>query len=121
MFFYPDSLVRTAETEENITDYLPEYSKWKISHSGEDSLLTVAGAFRLLDGFYDAAQAAYHSYPSIIGDVFRSGNFEQNWNNIGLKNYQPARHIKRFELAALFNGLLNPFNLKGKSINLQGK
>lgn len=121
MFFYPDSLVRTIETEENITDYLPEYFKWKISHSGEDSLLTIAGAFSLLEGFYNAAQAAYRSYPSIIGDVFRSGNFEKIWNNIGLKNYQPARHIKRFELAALFNGLLNPFNLKGKSINLQGK
>lgn len=121
MFFYPDSLVRREETEANINDYLPEFSKWRTNHSIEDSLLTVGAAFRLLEDFYNAAQATYSFYPSIIGDVFRSGNFEKKWNNIGLENYQQTRHIKRFELAALFESLLNPFNLKGKNISIQGK
>ncbi|MBK6936956.1 MAG: hypothetical protein IPH18_08790 [Chitinophagaceae bacterium] len=121
MFFYPDSLVRTEETEANITDYLPDYSKWKINKAGEDSLLTVVAAFGVLERFYNAAQEGYHAYPSVIGNVFKSGNYEKIWNNIGLKYFQPARHIKRFELAALFDGLLNPFNMKGKNISLQGK
>lgn len=121
MFFYPDSTIIIRELEANIKDYLPAYEEVHAGSLTRDSLLTISSAFHILERLYRIVNRTYAKYPSVIGDIFNTGDFNTIWNNIGLKEYQPNRLIKRYELAALLDSLLDPFLIRGKLITLTGK
>jgi hypothetical protein len=117
MFFYPDSIIAVAELEKNITDYIPSYQESNLA----DSMLTIGNAVQILQKMHQAISFSYSRYPAVVDEVFRSGNFASIWSNIGLKDYQPGRLIKRFEFAALVDSLLDPFMIRGRFINIEGK
>ena len=121
MFFYPDSTIVIRELEANIKDYLPAYEEVHAGSLIRDSLLTISSAFHIMERLYRIVNRTYTRYPSVIGDIFNTGDFNTIWNNIGLKEYQPNRLIKRYELAALLDSLLDPFLIRGKLITLTGK
>jgi len=121
MFFYPDSTVDVKELENNILDYLPAYQKQGDKLSDKNMHLTIDGAIKILQGIHQSISYAYSRYPVVVDEVFRSGNLAGIWNNIGLKDYQPQRLIKRFEFCALLDSLLNPFMIPRRFINIEGK
>ena len=121
MFFYPDSTIIIRELEANIKDYLPAYEAVHAASLIGDSLLTISTAFHILERLHRIINRSYAKYPSVIGDIFNTGDFNTIWNNIGLKEYQPNRLIKRYELAALLDSLLDPFSIGGKLITITGK
>lgn len=121
MFFYPDSTVDVKELETNILDYLPAYQKQGDKLSDENMHLTIDGAIKILQGIHQSISYAYSRYPVVVDEVFRSGNLAGIWNNIGLKDYQPKRLIRRFEFCALLDSLLNPFMIPRRFINIEGK
>jgi len=121
MFFYPDSTIVIRELEANIKDYLPAYEEVHAGSLIRDSLLTISSAFHIMERLYRIVNRTYAKYPSVIGDIFNTGDFNTIWNNIGLKEYQPNRLIKRYELAAVLDSLLDPFLIRGKLITLTGK
>ena len=121
MFFYPDSTIVIRELEANIKDYLPAYEEVHAGSLIRDSLLTISSACHILERLHRIVNRTYAKYPSVIGDIFNTGDFNTIWNNIGLKEYQPNRLIKRYELAALLDSLLDPFLIRGKLITLTGK
>jgi hypothetical protein len=117
MFFYPDSVIAVAELEKHIADYIPGYHP----SNQADSMLTIGNAVQILQKMHQAISYSYSRYPAVVDEVFRSGNFAGIWSNIGLKDYQPGRLIKRFEFAALVDSLLDPFMIRGRFINIEGK
>ena len=121
MFFYPDSTIIIRELEANIKDYLPAYEEVHTGSLIGDSLLTISSAFHILERLHRIINRSYPKYPSVIGDIFIAGDLNTIWNNIGLKDYQPNRLIKRYELAALLDSLLDPFSIRGKLITITGK
>lgn len=121
MFFYPDSTIIIKELEANIRDYLPVYEEVFAGPLIRDSLLKISSAFHILERLHRIINRSYSKYPSVIGEVFNTGDFNTIWNNIGLKEYQPNRLIKRYELAALLDSLLDPFSIRGKLITITGK
>ena len=121
MFFYPDSTIIIRELEANIKDYLPAYEEVHTGSLIGDSLLTISSAFHILERLHRIINRSYAKYPSVIDDIFNTGDFKTTWNNIGLKEYQPDRLIKRYELAALLDSLLDPFSIRGKLITITGK
>ncbi len=118
MFFYPDSTVNAKKVTNNINEFLSGY-KDLINITGQgDSLLTIQEAIKLMERFHFIVNNKYKRYSPIIGETFRKGDFNKIWGNLGLKDYTPERHIKRFELAAIFEGLLNPFDMHvGPAVN----
>lgn len=121
MFFYPDSTIDINELENNILDYLPAYQKHGDKLSDKNMHLTIDGTIKILKGIHQAISYSYSRYPVVVDEVFRSGNFENIWNNIGLKDYQPERLIRRYEFCAILDSLLNPFMISRRSINTEGK
>ena len=121
MFLYPDSTIIVRELEANIKDYLPAYEEVHTGTLIRDSLLTISSAFHILERLHRIINRSYPKYPSVIGDIFIAGDLNTIWNNIGLKDYQPNRLIKRYELAALLDSLLDPFSIRGKLITITGK
>ncbi len=111
MFFYPDSTVNGTELTNNINEFLSGYKDLINITSPGDTALTIQAAIKLLERFYLIINNRYKRYSPITGEVFRNGDFSKIWGNIGLKDYTLERHIKRFELAALFEGLLSPFDM----------
>lgn len=121
IFFYPDSTIIIREVEANIKDYLPAYEEVHAGSLIRDSLLTISTTFHILERLHRIISRTYAKYPSVIGDIFNAGDLNTIWNNIGLKDYQPNRLIKRYELAALLDSLLDPFSIRGRLITITGK
>ena len=118
MFFYPDSSVNGKELTSNINEFLSGYKDLINITSSGDTLLTIQEAIKLLERFYFIVHNNYKKYSPLIGEVFKTGDFNKIWGNIGLKDYNSQRHIKRFELAALFENLLSPFDMHvGYTVN----
>jgi hypothetical protein len=111
MFFYPDNTVNAKEVTNNINEFLSGYKNLINITIPVDSLLTIQDAIKLMERFYHIINNSYKRYSPIIGEVFRTGDFNKIWANLGLKDYIPERDIKKFELAVLFEGLLSPFDL----------
>lgn len=121
MFFYPDSTIDIIELENNIVEYLPAYQKQGDHLVSKNRQLTIGGMIKVFQGIHKAISYSYSRYPAVVDEVFRSGNFEGVWNNIGLKDYQSERLIRRYEFCAVLDSLLNPFMITGKFINIEGK
>ena len=121
MFFFPDSTIAVEDLEANIKDYVSGYKKMNTTTDLKDSKLTIKSAIKILERLHSVINQTYLNYPSPISDVFKSGNFNSIWSNIGLKDYQADRLIKRFEFAALLDSLLYPFNINVRYINITGK
>lgn len=121
MFFYPDSTIDIIELENNIVEYLPTYQKQGDRLVSKNRQLTIGGMIKVFQGIHNAISYSYSRYPAVVDEVFRSDNFEGIWNNIGLKNYQSERLIRRYEFCAVLDSLLNPFMITGKFINIEGK
>jgi hypothetical protein len=118
MFFYPDSTVLCSELTKNTNDFLSSFRNLGPVNEPAGTLLTIQEAIKLLERVHLVIIKEYKRYPPVIGEVFKTGNFNKIWSNLGLKDYLPERHIKRFELAALFEGLLYPFDMYvGNDIN----
>ena len=111
MFFYPDSTVNAAKLTSNINDFLSGFKDLINITGPENTLLTIQDAVKLMERFYFIVNNKYKRYSPIIGEVFGTGDFNKIWGNLGLKDYLPERHIKKFELAAIFEGVLNPFDM----------
>ena len=111
MFFYPDSNIHVSGLKKNINEILTSYGDIGLMAEPTDTLLTIKEAFKILERFHVIVNNKIKKYPSVISDFFKSGDYNKTWSNIGLNNYNPERLIKRFELAALFDGLLNPFDI----------
>jgi len=109
-FFYPDSTVFAAEIDRNIHDFLPTYRYKTEGVEIPGTVLSIREAINRMEKFHGLVNGRYKKYAPVIADVFSKGNFDTIWNNLGLKDFQPERPIKRFELAALFEGLLAPFD-----------
>jgi hypothetical protein len=121
MFFYPDSTIDIIELENNIVEYLPTYQKQGDHLVSKNRQLTIGGMIKVFQGIHKAISYSYSRYPAVVDEVFRSDNFEGIWNNIGLKDYQSERLIRRYEFCAVLDSLLNPFMITGKFINIEGK
>ncbi|MBL7725805.1 MAG: FAD-dependent oxidoreductase [Chitinophagaceae bacterium] len=121
MFFYPDSTIDVNELENNILDYLPTYQQQYDKLSDKSIHLTIGGAIKILQGIHQSISFSYSRYPVVVDELFRSGNFASIWSNIGLRDYQPERLIRRYEFCVILDSLLNPFMISRRSINSEGK
>ncbi len=118
MFLYPDSAVNAAELTSNMNEFLSGFKDLINITGPENTILTIYDAIKLMERFYFIVNNRYRKYSPIIGEGFRTGDFNKIWDNLGLKDFNPQRHIKRFELAALFENLLNPFDMYvGQTVN----
>ncbi|MGB3153014.1 MAG: FAD-dependent oxidoreductase [Chitinophagaceae bacterium] len=121
MFFYPDSTVVAEKLEDDISEYVQGYEKLNDTPEGKETFVSISQAFKILERIYFTINQPRGKYPSVIDDVFKSGNFDKIWVNMGLQDYRPDRPVKRFELAVLFHSLIDLFEIKGRYINNNGK
>ena len=121
MFFYPDSTVVAEKLEDDISEYVQGYEKLNDTPEGKETFVSISQAFKILERIYFTINQPRGKYPSVIDDVFKSGNFDKIWVNMGLQDYRSDRPVKRFELAVLFHSLIDLFEIKGRYINNNGK
>lgn len=118
--FYPDSIIAVAAFEKNVKDYYPSYQKISEAADFQNRALRIADAFQILDRLYLLISKEVSRYPDVMGDFFQKGDREKTWSNMGLKAYDETRAIKRFELAMLFDSILDPFAKKSWTNNITG-
>ena len=64
--------IRVDEFENNIIEYIPAYQNQTNNAGLNDSMLTIAGAFSVLEKFHFAINHTYAPYASVMGDIFKN-------------------------------------------------
>ena len=98
-WFYPDSTIKTAVFVKDINTYFPVTEKF------------VTEILSIDDLFFIIMSKSNKKY--LIKDL------NLLWSKIGLQNLEWRRPIKRYEIAAMLNATINPF--ESKKINIYGK
>lgn len=91
-WFYPDSVTHAREFKKGLNEFKQG------NYLFADSLVTIAEAI--------------HAISLAAQTKFLERGVEGKWQEWGLKNYDPARHIRRAELAVLLDRTLDPFTKK---------